>query len=124
MLYVAFLFTALGAVISLRLLSRAAGYFGARDDSYHPCAEQLDAESRLALGGKMRFESAEIYELELVPGISDSLAQNILRKKAAILFEAERLPEEKQSKALELAHGVGEKRAESLLRYLDLSRAD
>lgn len=79
-----------------------------------------NAESRLAAGEKIPFSAAGVYELELIPGISDSLAFRLLEKKAAVLELAAQLPSGERSRALLIIHGVGDKTARHLIDYLSL----
>ena len=80
-----------------------------------PVVEKIDAESQLAAGGRISFRSAGIYELELLSGVSDRLAGNLLAKKGQILAQSGR-----GSQSLELAHGVGPGTAQRLGEFLDL----
>lgn len=89
-------------------------YFAPEDTAtfHHSSLESQDAEAILARGEKIALSKVGIYELELISGLSDSLANNILVKKEVILKKSRALPAHKQYQALELAHGIGEKSSE------------
>ncbi len=80
-----------------------------------------DHESRYALGHELSFRKIGIAELELIPGVSDTLAQRLIGAKQEILYQAARLPRDQRWRALMLIHGVGKKTAIKLGSYLDLS---
>lgn len=85
-----------------------------------PWTSVRDAESRLAAGKRIELCRAGMFELELIAGIADALAFEILRKKRAVLAAARALPPGARHRALELVHGIGRKRAQSLSRHLAL----
>jgi Holliday junction resolvasome RuvABC DNA-binding subunit len=70
------------------------------------------------MGEKLPLECADISSLELIKGISDTLAFELLSKRYEIMRAAF---QETRVKALQRAHGIGEKTAEKLLTYLDLT---
>lgn len=77
-----------------------------------------DPESRLAMGEKLPLECADVSSLELIKGISDTLAFEILDKRYDIMrsaFTGSHL------EAIQRAHGIGEKTAKKLLMYIDLT---
>jgi hypothetical protein len=76
-----------------------------------------DPEGRLAMNAKVAFACADHSNLILIKGISDTLAEELLDSRSEILRAAKIVGEEE---ALQLAHGVGEKTAKTLLRSLDL----
>lgn len=80
-----------------------------------------DAESRLATSQKFTLAQADIYDLELIPRISDKLALRIMNQKEQILEQAAILPLNLRYKALELVYGIGPKTALTLNNYLDLN---
>lgn len=77
-----------------------------------------DPESRLAMGEKLPLACADISNLELIKGISDSLADELLEKRYEIMRAALK---ESHLEAIKRARGVGEKTAVRLLTYLDLT---
>ena len=79
-----------------------------------------DSESRLAMGAKIPLRTADQFDLELIPGISSKLSTNILKRRDEILKYARGKKPSDHAKALEKAHGIGEKSAQKLYRYLDL----
>jgi hypothetical protein len=76
-----------------------------------------DPEGRLAMNAKIAFACADHSTLLLIKGISDTLAEELLASRPAILRAAKTVGEEE---ALQHAHGVGKKTAKTLLRSLDL----
>ena len=80
------------------------------------------AEGIMAMGGQVHFSSLGIHELELITGISDRLAQNILANRSSIVDQARTLPLDKRYKAFTQAHGIGEKRAKVLYSVIDPTR--
>lgn len=76
-----------------------------------------DPEGRLALGLKLSLACADMWSLELLKGVSDTLAFELLEKRDEILRASRK---ESESSALQRAHGVGEKKAQALLKHLSL----
>lgn len=68
-----------------------------------------DAESMLAQGKRLTVGCLDQGTLQLVPGISDRLASNILAKLPAVLSKPQ---------GLELVHGIGSKTEQKLRKYL------
>lgn len=79
-----------------------------------------DPESFLAMGKKMPFSKLGIYELELIPGISERLAIRIIDHRREILEKARTLTEENLSSAFIGIYGVGRKTADKLNTKIDL----
>jgi hypothetical protein len=77
-----------------------------------------DPEGRLAMGYKLPLQCADVWSLELLKGISDTLAFEIMAKRFEI---ARSVRSEGEINALQHAHGIGEKTASKLLPYLDLT---
>ena len=77
-----------------------------------------DPEGRLAMGHKLPLQCADVWSLELLKGISDTLACEIVAKRFEI---ARSVRSEGHLNALQHAHGIGEKTASKLLPYLDLT---
>ena len=77
-----------------------------------------NAESRLALKQKIRLSESGLYELELIPGVSDQLGLSILEKKAKIIAKAETLAPKMKHTSLELVKGIGVKKAQAFGKYL------
>ena len=75
-------------------------------------------ESTLALNQPLKVDQVGIFELELISGISDTLANNILRKRADMLSLAATLLTEEKHAALELVHGIGPAKAKTLAKNL------
>ena len=79
-----------------------------------------DPESLLALQQRIPFSQTGIYELELIPRISDKLAFNIDDKHERIMQRATALPTRKRDTAFEIVHGVGPKTAAKIAQYIDV----
>lgn len=74
---------------------------------------QSDPESSFAAARRISVKSAGMYELEMVPGISDALALEILKVRSAILKQGA----SQGCNAFTLARGVGSISAKRLCRY-------
>lgn len=85
-----------------------------------PLIAMTDAESLLATGGKIALSTATPYELMLIPGISDIVADKIISARPAVLRSARHLPVQSQYRALTVVHGIGEKMAQKYERYIEL----
>ncbi len=88
-------------------------FFNRRDEAV--LTKPNDAESLLASGHPLPLLCADISSLELIPGISDNTAVQLLEKRDAII-RAERHGSIEES--LQLARGIGTKTATKLARYL------
>ena len=69
------------------------------------------------MGFKLSLECADMWSLELLKGVSDTLALELLAKRYEIMRAARSAS---QVDAIKKAHGIGDKTAEKLLEYLDL----
>ncbi|MCB9030449.1 MAG: hypothetical protein H6619_05300 [Deltaproteobacteria bacterium] len=78
-----------------------------------------DSESRLATDRKVLLHKADMYELELVSGISDSTAEKILAKKDEIIRDGYRYDLEKKHLAFTKIKGIGAKKAEKFYELID-----
>ena len=76
------------------------------------------AEQQFALGRKIPLSSADLYDLELIPGVADNLASNIIEKRSQIILEDQLKTKNSRKLSFEMIHGVGNKTAEKLARYL------
>lgn len=76
-----------------------------------------DPEGRLAMGFKMPLECADMWSLELLKGVSDTLALELIDKRYEIMRASFTTSD---VDAIKRAHGVGDKTATKLLEYLDL----
>ena len=76
-----------------------------------------DSETRLAMGHTISLESADMVDLELIPGISDTLAEELISDKDRLAELAKKIPKEE---ALETVKGIGEAKAKTIGRYLSL----
>jgi DNA uptake protein ComE-like DNA-binding protein len=77
-----------------------------------------DAESLLAINQKLALYRVDLYDLELIPGISERLAEEIITHRDELLRHAASLPKNKQHQSLELIHGIGPKTARQLAKYI------
>lgn len=116
---------ALGVFISCLALARAIGSCSflalrSRADSTTLRGLALNAEARIARAIPLAFEDATLYELTLIPSMSDTLAQRLLDRKAQILATSQTLPAQTRWKAFEAAHGIGPARARYIAEYVSL----
>lgn len=81
---------------------------------------KINSEARFALGDKIPFSDAFLYDLELIDGISDAIGTELIEKRSEILKAASGLPEQEKHRSFEIAKGVGKKTALKLNRYLIL----
>lgn len=79
-----------------------------------------DAETLLAFGAQIPLACADMSDLELIPGVSDKLAQELLDKRERIIAHAR---DHSPHVALQIAHGVGVRKAEVLSSLLSLEDA-
>ncbi len=79
-----------------------------------------NAEAAFALEQRIVFSRASIYELELIPGISDTLAFRIEAARPAILSAAAGESSKTRHLAFTTVHGIGEEIAQKLNKYLEL----
>lgn len=79
-----------------------------------------DPESLLASGQKLAFQCADMWTLELIPGISDTLATELLKERSSILRAARH---EAPEVALQRARGVGSAKGRELSRFISLESA-
>jgi hypothetical protein len=78
-----------------------------------------DPESTLAARDKLPLACADAANLELIGGVSDTLAFELVEKRDRILNGAQTGLHSEE--ALQLAHGIGAATARKLLSYLSLS---
>ena len=76
------------------------------------------SETCAALGLKQSFLDADMYALELIPTVSDTLAKRILDQRDLILKVADELVDDSEHSALEKIKGVGPKKAKQISSYL------
>lgn len=70
-----------------------------------------DSESLLAQGTRLSLSQLDLYDLQLIPRISDKLSQNIYNSKSKIISKAKGLKPKHKYKALEIVKGIGNKTA-------------
>lgn len=108
--------------LGLALLSAVVGKIGRGLGVEYPpysgiTETLLTPESRLAAGLRFSFATADLISLELIPGVSDTLATNLLARRGEIVRAA--CQEAAPAEAFELAHGVGPVMARTLAAHLD-----
>jgi hypothetical protein len=81
---------------------------------------EADAETLLAFGAQIPLACADISDLELIPGVSDNLAKELLDMRTRIIAHARN---HSPYEALQLARGVGAHKAELLSSRLSLEDA-
>ena len=81
----------------------------------------LDAEGRLAAREKLALACADMSGLELISGVSDRLASELVNERKRIVSQAQ--ADLSHEEAMQLAHGVGAATAKKLLKYLSLSES-
>lgn len=79
-----------------------------------------NVEQQFALRRRVSFLLVDMYDLELIPGVSDTLAQNILDARDKILNYSRSKPALKVENPFMLAHGVGKSTAQKLSLYLEI----
>ena len=80
------------------------------------------SETRLALGLKIPLRQASVYDLELIPGISDVLANRLVKATWQIMVQSLYSQGAPPEAALALVHGIGEKKAATFGRHIELGR--
>jgi hypothetical protein len=78
-----------------------------------------DPESQFAMGHHIPLACADLPTLELIPGVSDTLASSIMIMRPEILYHAAQ--GESFLTSWELAHGVGPASARRLDNFFNLS---
>ena len=68
----------------------------------------------------MDLSRADLYDLELIPGVSDNLAINILSKRDKLISSYQSPNWNMKTSPFELIHGVGKQTAKKLDLYLEL----
>lgn len=112
-------------VVSVLLLSSLISVFElppqavvATPSSLLPCRE----EHCLVLGRAQSLNDADMYALELIPSISDTMAKRLLENKEYLLQVAANLEPQIQHRALERIKGIGPKRAAQMKPYLQFEK--
>ncbi len=77
-----------------------------------------NAETLLAFGAQIPLACADISDLELIPGVSDKLALELLKNRDRIISHAENTS---VHEALELAHGIADRTAQKLSSFISLA---
>jgi hypothetical protein len=80
-----------------------------------------NAENVLAAGGRVKLSRSGVYEFELIPGISDTLAFKLDQKKTILLDRARSVPAPKRAALWEEVHGVGAKTALKLASFFEIA---
>ena len=80
----------------------------------------LDAESLLARGLKISLKTADLYDLQLIKGISEEFSRRIIAQKDRIRASALALPSHKRYQALQIIKGIGPQKALKFSRDIEL----
>ena len=114
----------LSLVLILAFLIRYALHFCGEKSSHLELLHNIEAindpEGCLARGARLRLSKANMWALELIPGISDTLADNILTRRKYVRHVAPHLTEGTRHTALEVVHGLGPKSARKLGKYIEI----
>jgi DNA uptake protein ComE-like DNA-binding protein len=78
-----------------------------------------DSESQLAYGYKLNLGVVTLADLELVPGVSTQIAEELLAKRGQIITASEQYDLKDRYRALEVIKGIGPKTAKKLANYLE-----
>lgn len=85
-----------------------------------PFSHLDDPESLLATGQQIPFACADMWSLELISGVSDTLADELLERRESILLAARHAPPDV---ALQLARGVGATKGRELAKFISMQGA-
>ena len=85
-------------------------------------AEGADAETKLAFGEKINLSTADIFELELLPGISDAMACTIQKNKVEIRRLADSAGIPAGTEVLTVIPRIGPQTAKKLKPYLAIDK--
>jgi len=88
------------------------------DPSWLIPPSHTDPEGRLAMGQKLPIACADVWSLELIKGVSDTLALELIEKRFDIMRAA---LNGSHQEAIQKARGIGDKTGERLLQYLALT---
>ena len=89
---------------------------------HYNCEDFIGAEERLACGAKIPFAKIDQYELERIPGVSMKSSSNLLAAREEIIQKSMKYKSTDNYKSLELAYGIGPKRAKKLKEFIELDR--
>lgn len=110
--------------LTLLLLALYLSYLlpniGFEDNVLHSLPYRCDGETKLAFGEPLYLLNTNIYELNLIKGISDRLSEAILKKKDLLLDKAKELNIGVKYKALTEVRGIGERNSKKFAVYIDL----
>jgi len=87
------------------------------EEEWFTAPPDASAETLLSMGDKLPYPCVDMSALLLIPGISDKSAAALSEKREKVLSYAAAAPPG-DVRAFTLVHGIGEKRAEILARYL------
>ncbi len=107
---------------TIKLIFIVISLFPGRNPDFTPVLAQNNSEALLAQGKKLKLSEVDLYDLELIPGVSDRLGLSILEKRSQIIScNADRNKKTKcPENPLELVHGIASKKAQALQMYLEL----
>jgi len=116
-------FAALSLLITLgvltRFVSERAFEANLNSSPYPVNVSPSDPESLLATGATLPLACADMWSLQLITGVSDRMAEELLLKRERIIAAAETRP---LADALQLARGIGKKTGVTLAKLLSTER--
>lgn len=110
--------TAIICTSLFRLLQSPKNFFN-HSDLCDLAPHTIDAESALSCSIRLSLETADLYDLELIGGISDTRAEKILHSRAVIRSLAGWLRSEHRHRAFEVVYGIGARTATLLAQQID-----
>jgi hypothetical protein len=115
------------AIVGVLATAVLISQFGLGGSPFTPRLEPVNClvsqdrtECELASLGRIRFTEATIDQLLMLPGMTEAIASELIHNRPEILSQAKKLAREQQWRALEIAHGVGPKKAAAFDRFLEL----
>jgi len=113
----------LALIILVREIARLSAQIVTPQAEWFTPSPSIDAESRLAMGLKLPILCADLAALELISGVSDRLASDLLlnrfKMRASLQGHGKQGLSEQQ--ALELTHGVGPKTSAKLIQFISIA---
>ena len=85
-----------------------------------PIPAPSNFEAAFALNQRIKLSEADLYDLELIPRLSEAVALRILNQREQIIAHARNLPDSEKYKVFTEVRGVGNLTAQKLKDYLDL----
>lgn len=113
----------LALIILVREIARLSAQSVTPQAEWFTPSPSINAESRLAMGLKLPILCADLVALELISGVSDRLASDLLtnRFKMRAALQGGGKPGLSEQQALELTHGVGPKTSAKLIQFISIA---